>query len=347
MTRAGWDFLLLSLICAIGSISLLVIFSINRNLAFNQLIFWGIGLLVLWLFSFFDYKNWQKLSIPFYLASIASLALLLFIGNPVRGSVRWIDLGAFRFQPSEIAKIATIFILSAFYLERSAKNLKNLVLSFFIILPSFTLILIQPDIGNSLALIAIWLGISLVCGFRPKHILVFALIIMVTTLFLYKFLAPYQKERVKIFINPTLDPLGTGYQIIQSKITVGSGQFLGRGLSQSSQSQLKFLPEAESDFIFASIGESLGFLGAGIIVALYTLLIFRVLAISKLTSRFGQLLIVGSTSYLLLQFSVNVGMNMGLIPVTGITFPLVSYGGSSLISTLFLFGTIFSVKRLS
>ncbi len=347
MARRNLDFSLLFAILALGSISLLVIFSTDKNLAFSQFIFWLIGLSIMGLVSFFDFRNWQKLALPFYFVTIAALFVLLFIGDPVRGSVRWIDLGAFRFQPSEIAKIASIILLASFYKERSARELKKVIVSFLLILPAIILVLIQPDIGNALAFVAIWFGISLVSGFRPKQILASILLMALVGMVLFRLLAPYQKERIESFVNPQRDPLATGYQIIQSKIAIGSGQFLGRGLGRGSQSQLNFLPEAESDFIFASIAEQLGFLGAALAIFLYTFITVKILSLIKETADFGQLITIGAVSYFLLQFLVNVGMNLGLVPVTGITFPLVSYGGSSLISTLFLLGIIFSVKRLS
>ncbi len=340
-----WDLLALFLILALGAISLLVIFSINRNLAVNQLIFWIIGLAVLSAASLFPYNNWQRLSVSFYIFVLVCLLLLFFIGLPVRGSIRWIDLGPFRFQPSELAKIAGIFLLANFYSERSARQFKNIILSFAIILPAIVLIFREPDLGNSLALIAIWLGISLACGLRIKTLAIFALTAVVVMIFGYELLSSYQKDRIATFASPTKDPLGTGYNIIQSKIAIGSGQLLGRGLGHGSQSQLKFLPEAESDFIFASISEQLGFLGAILIVMFQGSLILRILSYLQTAEKFGQLIIVGTVSFLLVQFLVNVGMNLGLLPVTGITLPLVSYGGSSLLSTLFLLGVAFSVKR--
>lgn len=297
--------------------------------------------------SFFDFENWQKLARPFYLLTIAALFILLLIGDPVRGSVRWIDLGAFRLQPSEIAKIASILLLATFYKNRSAKEFKNVIVGFLLILPAIFLVLIQPDIGNALAFFAVWIGISLACGFRPRHILASVLLTSLVVVLLFRFLATYQKERLESFINPERDPLATGYQIIQSRIAIGSGQLLGRGLGRGSQSQLNFLPEAESDFIFASVAEQLGFLGATLTIFLYALMTAKILGSLKGAAKFGQLIIVGTVSYFLLQFLINVGMNLGLVPVTGITFPLVSYGGSSLISTLFLLGIIFSIKRFS
>ena len=345
--RKKWDILLFLIILAIGSLSLLVIFSIDKNLATSQLVFWIIGLVILFLISFFDYKIWGKLSIPFYFLTIFTLSLLFLVGEPVRNSVRWIDLGIFRFQPSEIAKVGTIFILSAFYQERSAVDFKNLIYSFLIIVPVIGLIFWEPDVGNVLAILGIWFGTSLACGIRPKHLAYLSISLLILGTIFIKLLAPYQQARIKTFLSPSADPLGTGYHLIQSKIAVGSGEFIGRGLGRGSQSGLKFLPEAESDFIFAATVEQLGFLGGSLLIILFSFLIYKILKIKGSVDRFGQLVIVGTASFLILQYAVNISMNMGLLPITGITLPLYSYGGSSLISTLFLLGVIFSIIRFN
>ena len=343
--RKHWDLALLLIILALGSFSLLVIFSLNRNLAVSQLSFWLIGLLILYIVSSLEYQIWRKFSLHLYLITLLFLLVLIFIGDPVRGSVRWIDLGLFRFQPSEIAKIAGILILANFYTEKSAKDLKNILISFLIILPAIFLILIQPDVGNTLALLAVWLGLSIFRNISFKRLLTLAVVGGLAIILIYQSLSGYQKERIASYLNPNIDPLGTGYNIIQSKIAVGSGQLFGRGLGQGSQSQLKFLPESESDFIFASISEQLGFLGASILIILFIVLVLRLVRLARGLEGFAQLVLVGAAIYLSVQFVVNVGMNMGLLPITGITLPLVSYGGSCLISTLFLFGIIFSIER--
>ncbi len=345
MLKSKFDFILLSLVLALGSISVLVIYSINKNLAASQIIFWLIGLLVLAISSSIGYQNWQKLYLGLYFFSVISLLAVLFFAGPVRGSVRWIDLGPFRFQPSEIAKIASIFLLAFYFKDRTAKKLKNLILGFLLILPAFVLIFLEPDIGNALALAAIWFGITLAAGFRAKVFTILLLGVIMLSVFGYSLIAPYQKERIATFINPGTDPLGKGYNIIQAKIAVGSGEFFGRGLGRGSQSQLNFLPEGESDFIFAAIAEQLGFVGAGLLIIIFTAMAVRVLNTAKNSNRYAQLIIIGAFSYLIFQFGVNVGMNMGLVPVTGITLPLVSYGGSSLISTLFLAGVVLQIKR--
>ena len=342
--RKKWDWLLFSLIIALGTISLLIIFSIINSLATTQLIFWFLGLIVLFVVSQFDYHTWQGTTKFLYIGAVASLVMLLIMGDPIRGSVRWIDLGFFRIQPSEIAKAAMILTLALFYKDKSARDIKNVVLSFLLVLPPAFLVTIQPDIGNAISFLAIWFGINLAAGFKIKHVIVFVLGAVVLATVFYELLAPYQKNRLVTFINPNADPLGTGYNIIQSKIAIGSGKLLGRGFGQGSQSQLNFLPEAESDFIFASIAEQLGFVGAALLLSLFTWLIVKIVSFANNRDRYGQLVLVGIASFLTIQFLVNVGMNLAILPVTGITFPFVSYGGSSLITSLFLIGLVYSIK---
>lgn len=322
---------------SLAVISLSVLFSISKSQAYNQLIFWAIGFSVLFLTSLFDFRIFGKIAIPLYITSIVLLLILLIFASPVRGSVRWIELGFFRFQPSEIAKVGTILLLAHFYTQRSAKNLRSLLISLVIILPPMFLTLRQPDIGNSLAFLAIWLGISLASGFRKRLLLSFLILPPIVALAAYQFLVPYQRERITSFLDPASDPLGTGYHIIQSKIAIGSGQLFGRGLGFGSQSTLNFLPEAQSDFIFAATSEQLGLLGSGFLITVYFWLIYKILNIN-MADRFAKLITSGIVSFLIFQFTVNIGMNLGLVPITGITLPLISYGGSSLISTLFLIG---------
>lgn len=335
----------LFLILAIGAISLLVIFSISRPLFTNQLIFWLVGLTIFYLAASLPIHFWKELAIPFYIVALILLFVILLIAEPVRGSVRWIDLGVFRVQPSEIAKVAQILLLASFFSSRSAAQVNNIFLSFLIVLPIAALIFVQPDIGNTLPILVIWLSLAFAAGFKLKHFLAVLIIAMITGFAFFQFLEPYQKARIETFVNPAQDSLGTGYQIIQSKIAVGSGQLLGKGLGGATQSQLKFLPEAESDFIFASIAESLGFAGSLLLIVLYTALIIKILSFAKGNERFAQLVIIGAAAFIGTQVLVNISMNMGYVPVTGITLPLVSYGGSSLLSTLLIFGIVFSVAK--
>jgi len=339
--------LFFSPVAVLGIISVLILSSIDRNLALNQILFWVIGLCALIVVSQINYKNWLSISKIFYLLTLVCLVLLFIIGEPVRGSIRWVDLGIIRFQPSELAKASVIIFLAAFYNQKSSRDLANLITSFIFILPAIILVFLQPDIGNTFAFFGIWLGMSYVSGVRIKHIALFCFSTLILGTFLFEILAPYQEERLATFFNPISDPLGMGYNIIQSKIAIGSGQLFGKGYGHGTQSQLNFLPEAESDFIFASIVEQLGFVGGVLVLIAFAAIVARLVQITTASDRFGQLITVGIVSYLLIQFIVNVGMNMGLLPVTGITFPLVSYGGSSLITSLMLLGIVLSIKEFS
>lgn len=341
----GFDLPLLLTILALGAISVSTIFAASRTLAISQMAFWALGLSVMYIVSHARYQNWRRLSWPIYIASLAALLLVFVFGESVRGSVRWINLGLLRFQPSEIAKVATILLLSAFFIKKSASEIPNLASSLLLVFPVFALVLLEPDIGSALSFLAIWAGVTFGAGLKIRHFVIIVLSFLIVSVVAYELLAPYQKERIATFINPGEDPLGAGYNIIQSKIAVGSGQIIGRGLGRGSQSQLNFLPEAESDFIFASIAEQLGLLGAGLLIILTASMFLKISAFAKESDRFGQLVIMGTLGLFIYQFSVNVGMNIGLVPVTGITLPLVSYGGSSLLSTLLLLGIIFSIRR--
>lgn len=339
------DKLLYAHILVLAAISLSVIFAADKTLALNQLIFWLIGWVLMFFIAHVYYLNLKKYALTFYAGSIITLAIVLIIGEPIRGSVRWIDFGIFRLQPSEIAKVATIVMLASFYAKRSARNFINLLVGFMLTVPIFVLIFIEPDFGSSVSILAIWMGISFISGMQKKYLFLLCLILLLASLVGYELLAAYQKDRILTFLNPDKDPLGSGYNIIQSKIAVGSGKLFGRGLGQGSQSQLNFLPESESDFIFASISEQLGFFTAATVIVIFGSLILRLIKVVKATNHFGILITSGTVTLFLYQIIVNVGMNMAALPVTGITLPLISYGGSSLISTLLLLGIVTSATK--
>ncbi len=295
--------------------------------------------------SQFYFRTIKSFALPVYLVSIVALIVVYLAGEAIRGSVRWIDFGIFRFQPSEVAKVGSILTLALFFTKRSAAKVTNLIASLLLISPAFLLILVEPDIGSAAAILAIWLTVAFAAGMKKDHILALFLLAILTATISFEILAPYQKQRIETFVDPSKDPLGSGYNILQSKIAVGAGQLFGRGLGRGSQSQLNFLPESESDFIFASIAEQLGFVGAGLVIIIFVILIRRITKVLNSTDRFGQLTTVGILGLFIYQFTVNVGMNMGIIPVTGITLPLVSYGGSSLVANLLLLGILFAVKK--
>jgi len=323
-----------------------MIWSLESSLFFTQATFIIIGFLAFLLFSRLDFRIFENLTTPFYVISIVLLFLTFFVGEVTRGSMRWLDFGFFNLQPSEVVKP----FLVMFFASQLAKELKwgfkrVIKISLLAILP-LLFIFKQPDLGSTLVLLASFTGIVFSSRIPKSYLLIGFLIIIFLTPVGWVLLESYQKSRIISFLNPYSDPLGTGYHVIQSVITVGSGGFLGRGLGMGTQSHLSFLPEHHTDFIFASLAEELGFLGAMMVITSYFVLLFRILNIAhKSDSLFGSLIGFGIFSQLLFQVFVNIGMNIGIMPITGITLPLVSYGGSSFVSIMISLGLVESITK--
>lgn len=327
------------------SIGILVIYSSSKELAIQQLIFTCLGLLFYLFISNFDYRSLKNLITPLYVITIILLILVLILGIETRGSIRWIPLGFFNIQPSEFAKPVLILVLANFW-SKANTSWTNIFKSLLWTLPLVFLIFKQPDLGSSLTLMAIWTGGLFASQVSFKKIVTLLLIVVLIIPLSWVSLHEYQRQRVLSFLTPQSDPLGRGYNLIQSTIAVGSGELFGRGLGRGTQSRLQFLPEFRTDFIFASIAEELGFIGSVIILNLYLFLVAYSLRVANRSAHlFGYLLIFGVISMLLFQTIVNIGMNLGLIPITGITLPLISYGGSSLLATLISLGLVSSVAK--
>lgn len=327
------------------SIGILVIYSSAKELAIQQLIFTLIGAALFFLISQIELSSIRNLIKPLYILIVALLVSVLVLGIETRGSLRWIPLGIFNIQPSEFAKPILILLLAKFWSE-NLPTWSNILKSLLWSGPVILLIFKQPDLGSSLTVVAIWLGMLLAARISAKKIAILALIIAFVIPTSWLFLHGYQKQRILSFLAPEADPLGRGYNLIQSMIAVGSGQFLGRGLGRGTQSRLQFLPEFRTDFIFASIAEEMGFLGSMLILTLYLFLLIYCLRIAqKANNSFNFLVILGVVSMFLFQAFVNIGMNVGILPITGITLPLISYGGSSLIATLLSLGMVASSAR--
>lgn len=284
-------------------------------------------------------RNW---ALVLYLAGVGMLLGVLLLGTDVRGTTGWFELGAFRFQPVEFMKVALAVALAAYFASRSQGRLRarHVAGSALIALVPAILVMRQPDLGSALLLIAQWGIVALVAGMRLRHVVPLVLLaVLVGAVAWNGLLAPYQKARVLSFLDPASDPLGQGYNVSQAIIAVGSGGVFGRGLGFGSQSQLKFLPESQTDFVFAVIAEELGFLGACVVLGAFAFLLWRLTRIARAgTDDFTGYLLIAFAGGLLVQGVVNVGANVGLMPVTGVTLPLVSYGGSSLVSTLLMLG---------
>jgi len=316
-----------------------------------------VGIALMLAVSRFDYTRLRELRLTIYAAMVGSIALVLAVGTAVRGSNRWIDLPFFQFEPSELAKVLLSVSLGAFVFERLrrpfglAQTVRLLVLG----LAPAALVFLQPDLGTGIVLVAIALTILFISGIPWQHFAALGLAVVVIGGGAYAagsaagidFLHGYQQDRLTAFLHPSDDPGDASYQVNQAIIAVGSGEEVGRG-DRSTQTELLFLPERHTDFVFAVIGERFGFVGAAFVVLLYSVLFWRVLRVMRVaTSFYGTLIAAGVLAMLAFQAIVNLGMNLGLMPVTGITLPLISYGGSSVLGTFLALGVLQSIHARS
>lgn len=308
----------------------------------KQLIFLIVGLVFFFFFSLVDYRTWLKYSNFIYLLSLLLLFLVLFVGQDIRGTAGWFNLGFFNLQPVELVKFFTIIFLASYLVKIGNKRIGWLefLRSAVIMLPVVFLVMKQPDFGSASVLIVIWLGMLFIAGLDKRYFVFFILVlVLVFSLGWGTFLKDYQKERIMTFLDPERDPLGSGYNVIQSIIAVGSGGFTGKGIGKGSQSQLDFLPEKHTDFVFASISEEFGLISSILIVGLFWFIFYRLFKMArKSRDRFGQFVAGGVLIMFFYQVVVNIGMNIGIMPVTGISLPFISYGGSSLVISLVCFG---------
>ncbi len=320
--------------------------SLSDQLAARQLLWMGVGILLVFLVVRWSYFRLIDAAWPFYFLSLFFLTVVLFM--PARmGAHRWIGLGGFNFQPSEMAKLAVILVLSRYFSSNRIEFMpkSRLIEPFLIVGVPFLLILKEPDLGTGLILIPVFLCMLYLWGMRPRTILTFIALGVLASPVLFHFLKEYQRARLMVFINPNLDPLGAGYTIIQSKIAIGSGGLFGKGFMGGTQNQLKFLPERHTDFIFGVIGEEGGFVAALLVISLFWLIIRRGYQITAQTpDRFGSQLACGITTMFAFQVFMNLGMTMGVLPVVGVPLPLVSYGGTSILMTMFALGLLINIK---
>ncbi|MBL7155576.1 MAG: rod shape-determining protein RodA [Candidatus Omnitrophica bacterium] len=318
----------------------------SQNVILRQLSWIFLGGVLFCIVLRVNYQRLGSISYLLYGISIFFLILVLFFGKARGGAHRWISLGVFNFQPSELAKITLVLALSSYIGKR--KNEVTQVRFLFgvlcLVLPAFFLILIEPDLGTALLLIPITLAVLFAAGAKLRHLIGITSLGLCGLPFFWHFLKDYQKQRLIVFINPNIDPLGSGYTIIQSKIAVGSGGLLGKGWLSGTQNQLNFLPERHTDFIFSVVGEEWGFLGAFILILLYATIAYRGTKIIEATPDInGKLIATGFVTLFALQVLINIGMTIGFLPIVGLTLPLISYGGSSLITTLTYIGILLNI----
>ena len=354
--RFDWYFC--AIILALSAIGILTIYSVTVERAgaqfplyLKQAIWIGVGALVFLTMSRIDYHTLARWSSLLYGFALLLLVIVLFGGKTSHGAQRWIALGPLAFQPAEFVKIPLLLVLAVYYSTQNRRGWwYRVIVPALITLPGFSLILKQPDLGSSLSFLSIYVALLLVVGVKSKAFGV----VLLSALMLFPFawselwgsLHDYQKERILSFVNPDYDPAGRGYQGMQSRIAVGSGQLAGKGFHGGTQTQFKFLPEGHTDFIFAVFAEEWGFLGGVLFISLFLALLLMGLDIAaKAKDSLGALLAIGLVSMLTFNMAVNVGMTIGLAPIVGIPLPLLSYGGSATIMTMAGLGLLFSVKR--
>ncbi len=345
------DWILFVAVIFLISLGLIAIISTTyqdglQDFVIKQIIAAVIGLIFLFALAFLDYRILQNYAYILYAIFSASLVLVLFFGTIFQGTRGWFNFGFFQFQPAEFVKIALIIVLARYFVQaKKQSNVIHIIVSGSITLVSAFLIMLQPDMGTALVLIVTWFGMLLISGIKKSYIFTIAIIGLAVVFVFWNFLLyDYQKDRILSFVSPEKDPLGAGYNMIQSKIAIGSGGMFGRGLGHGTQSQLKFLPAQHTDFIFAVISEELGFIGSGFMLILFFVLLFRILRTAiKARDEFGLMIACGVAIQFTFQILINIGMNLGILPIAGVPLPLVSYGGSAMLASLISLGIVESI----
>jgi len=354
-----FDWTLLIAVLALVAVGLVAVYSATysmgggRHSLFMKQVYWlilggGVTLLSL----FFDYRRLERWGYVLYGASVVMLVATLAVGRSGMGAQRWLPLGPLSFQPSEVVKLFLVVTLAKYFTEdgiTDGHSLRQLIRPFLLMLIPVGLVVKQPDLGTALMFIFVFCSVALVSGVRLKSLFALgvtaALSVPLLWGFFWRHLKDYQKKRIEVFISPDSDPSGAGYHIIQSKIAIGSGGLTGKGFLNGTQSQLSFLPERHTDFIFSVISEEWGFVGSIVVLGLYLFIILWGLETAyKAKDRFGALLAVGAVSMISFYVIINVGMTLGIMPVVGVPLPLVSYGGTAAVTTLLAVGILLNVN---
>ena len=346
------DYILLISILLLGLISLTTMYStdggeilFHTKSHFSKFLIFTILMIFI---SFFNIRFWFSLSYLFYLVAVLMLIWTVNFGISASGSQRWINLYFINIQPSELMKIFIILCLAKFFHRQRLEKVNSfysVMISMIIIFLPMSLVIVQPDLGTSILISISGILVLWFAGLNNKYFFYSFLISLVSLPFIISFLKPYQKLRVLTFLNPDRDPLGAGYQIIQSKIAVGSGGLFGKGFLQGTQSYLEFLPEKHTDFIFTLFSEEFGFFGSVLLLLLYAIIIYRVIKIGVISrSYFAKLFCYSFGTSLFVYIVINMSMVLGLLPIVGSPLPIMSYGGSSMLATMIGFGIVMSAK---
>lgn len=347
----GTDWILFFSMLFLASLSVLMVYStsieadgVDYSFVVRQASYVIFGIIVYFIITRIDYKLLSHFSFLLYASVVALLIATFFIGETTRGSVRWIDLKFITIQASEIAKPIIILTLAYFFSKYPPNQLKNVLASFLIVSVPALLVFLQPDLGNTLIILSLWVILVFAAGIKFFHIGLFALANLLIMPILWSYLRGYQRERLASFLSPEKDPQGSGYNLVQSIIAVGSGGLVGRGFGRGTQTHLNFLPEQKTDFIFATTAEELGFLGVSLMLGAFAVIIYRIITISKQNSdNLSSYIALGVASTIVIHTLINIGMNIGLFPITGITLPLLSFGGSSMLSVMISLGLVNSI----
>jgi rod shape determining protein RodA len=355
MTRIfrGIDWYLLALTLILAALGVLQIYSATHGTKWQdawwkQAVFVSVGLGLLWAMSRIDYHTLVSHVFPLYGATVALLLVTLMVGSRIFGSTRWIGVAGFTFQVSEFAKIIIVLLVARYFSDMRAGQevvWQDLAKLGGLVGVPMLLVMKQPDLGTSLTYLPIFVAGVIIAGLRWKYLAIIAVVLLVSLPIGYHFLKPYQKDRLASFVDPERDPRGTGFQVIQSRIAVGNGGMWGRGVTQGSQTHLGFLPVPHTDFIFSSFAEEHGFVGVVVALVLYFLLIMQIIQNAQTAGdREGVYICMGIGALLLFHVLVNIGMVVGRMPVAGIPLPLMSSGGSNVLSIFLLLGLVNSVR---
>jgi rod shape determining protein RodA len=346
------DFVLIFLILILGIISIFAIYSTEqgnfgyytKSHLYRFCVFFSLFIIL----SFFDIRLWYKISFLFYFIVLLLLLSVEFYGVTASGSKRWINLFFINLQPSELMKIALIIFLARYYYKipsDQVTNIKYIITPIIALFVPVLLVVSQPDLGTSVLILAGGVAVIWLTGFRVRYFLYSSLVFICLIPVGISFLKPYQKARILTFLNPERDPLGAGYQIIQSKIAVGSGGIFGKGFLQGSQSYLDYLPEKHTDFIFTLFAEEFGFVGSVLLLLIYVIIIFRIVSIgNECKNNFAKLYCFGFATAFFVYVVVNMMMVLGLLPIVGAPLPIMSYGGSSMLSIMIGLAIVMSCK---
>ena len=348
----NFDYILLICIILLGFISLVTMYStdggeilFHTKSHLTKLIIFTLMMLII---SFINIKYWFLIGYVFYIVVIGLLVSTYLFGIKSSGSQRWIDLYFINLQPSELMKICIILCLAKYFHRMRLENVNSIytiLTSLIIILLPMGLVIVQPDLGTSLLIAISGIAVLWFAGINHKYFIYTMLGFLISLPFIISFLKPYQKLRVLTFLNPDRDPLGAGYQIIQSKIAVGSGGIFGKGFLKGTQSYLEFLPEKHTDFIFTLFSEEFGFVGSFFLLLIYAVIVYRIVAIGAVSrSFFAKLFCYSFASSIFVYITINMSMVLGLLPIVGSPLPIMSYGGSSMLATMIGFGVVMSAK---